>query len=83
VKTYSDLLRHEDGGRRDRSWTGSYVYPRALNALLGTRFKLITGLPRARMHFSPSSAGELDGTCESLDSIVARRPDWIRSGKRL
>jgi len=27
--------------------------------------------------------GEVDGNCESLDSIVSRRPDWIASGKAI
>jgi tripartite-type tricarboxylate transporter receptor subunit TctC len=81
VKTYSDLLRHELVVGATGPGTGSYIYPRALNALLGTRFKLITGFSSSADEFLAIERGELEGTCESLDSIVARRPDWIRSGK--
>lgn len=81
VKTYADLLQHQLVVGATGPGTGSYVYPRALNALLGTQFKLITGFTSSADAFLAIERGELEGTCESLDSIVARRPDWISGGK--
>jgi tripartite-type tricarboxylate transporter receptor subunit TctC len=60
--------------------TGTHAYPKALNAILGFKFKLVGGYPSTANVFLAMERGELDGICESLDSVQARRPDWISSG---
>ena len=60
--------------------TGTHAYPRALNAILGFKFKLVGGYSSTANVFLAMERGELDGICESLDSVEARRPDWISSG---
>lgn len=60
--------------------TGTHAYPKALNAILGFKFKLVGGYPSTANVFLAMERGELDGICESLDSVEARRPDWIPSG---
>ena len=61
--------------------TGTYAYPKALNGLLGTRFRSITGFHASSDVFLAIERKEVEGICESLDSIKVRRPDWISSGK--
>jgi hypothetical protein len=57
--------------------TGTRSYPKALNELIGTRFKLVGGFPASSDVFLAMERGEVEGICGSLDSIKIRRPDWI------
>jgi tripartite-type tricarboxylate transporter receptor subunit TctC len=61
--------------------TGTHSYPKALNALLGLKFKIIAGFPSSSDVFLAMERGEVDGICESLDSVSGKRPDWIPSKK--
>lgn len=60
--------------------TGTHAYPKALNAILGFKFKLVGGYPSTANVFVAMERGEVDGICESLDSVEAREPTWIPSG---
>ena len=62
--------------------TGTRSYPRVLNDLLGFKFKLVGGFQSSADVFLAMERGEVDGICESLDSVNNRRPDWI-SGKKV
>ena len=48
-----------------------------LNDLLGYKFKLVSGFRSSADVFLAMERGEVDGICESLDSINQRKPDWI------
>ena len=61
--------------------TGTRSYPKALNELLGLKFKLVGGFPASSDVFLAMERGEVDGICESLDSIKISRPDWIPTKK--
>ena len=61
--------------------TGTRSYPKALNDVLGMKFKLVGGFPSSAEVFLAMERGEVDGICESLDSIKNRRPDWIPTRK--
>ena len=56
-------------------------YPKVLNELLGTKFKLVGGFPSSAEVFLAMERGEVEGICESLDSVKNRRPDWIPTKK--
>ena len=58
--------------------TGTRSYPKVLNELLGMKFKLVGGFPSSADVFLAMERGEVEGICESLDSVKNRRPDWIR-----
>jgi len=60
--------------------TGTHAYPKALNDILGFKFKLVGGYPSSANVFLAMERDEVQGICESLDSVNARRPDWISSG---
>jgi hypothetical protein len=57
--------------------TGTRSYPKVLNDLLGYKFKLVSGFRSSADVFLAMERGEVDGICESLDSINQRKPDWI------
>ena len=81
IKTFKDLLAQELIIGNTGAGTGTYSYPKALNGILGTKFKLISGFPSSSDVFLAIERGEVDGICESLDSVIAKRPDWIEKGK--
>jgi tripartite-type tricarboxylate transporter receptor subunit TctC len=61
---------------------GSYRTPRILNALIGTKFKIVTGYPGSSEMILGMERGELDGVCGWSWSTIKRRvPDWLRERK--
>ena len=58
------------------------IVPRALNALIGTRFKIVAGYdPGAGLNLALESR-EVEGICGlSWSTLKASRPDWIREHK--
>jgi tripartite-type tricarboxylate transporter receptor subunit TctC len=77
VKTAQDLLTKQLIVGDTGPGTGTRAYPKALNALIGAKFKVVGGFPSSADVFLAMERGEVDGICESLDSIKNRRPDWI------
>jgi tripartite-type tricarboxylate transporter receptor subunit TctC len=80
VKTAQDLLQKQLIVGDNGPGTGTHSYPLALNAILDMKFKLVGGYPSSADVFLAMERGEVQGICESLDSVKARRPDWIPSG---
>jgi len=58
------------------------IVPRVLNAVLGTRFKVVAGYdPGAGLNLA-LEGGEVEGICGlSWSTLKASRPDWIREQK--
>src|SRR2546430_16649861 len=81
VKTVKDLYENELIIGNTGVGTGTYSYPKALNGLMGTKFKLISGFPSSTDVFLAMERNEVDGICESLDSVIAKRPAWIATKK--
>jgi tripartite-type tricarboxylate transporter receptor subunit TctC len=77
AKTANDLRTHELVLGDTGPGTGTRSYPKVLNDLLGYRFKLVSGFRSSADVFLAMERGEVDGICESLDSIKQRKPDWI------
>lgn len=57
--------------------TGTRSYPKVLNDLFGFKFMLVSGFRSSADVFLAIERGEVEGICESLDSVNARRPKWI------
>ena len=81
VKTAKDLFERELIIGNTGPGTGTYTYPKALNGLVGTKFKIISGFPSSTEVFLAMERGEVEGICESLDSALGKRPDWIAEKK--
>jgi tripartite-type tricarboxylate transporter receptor subunit TctC len=81
VKTAKDLFEKELIVGDTGVGTGTHSYPKALNGLFGTKFKIIAGFPSSSDVFLAMERGEVDGICESLDSVSGKRPDWLPQKK--
>ena len=81
VQTLKDLSTKELIVGDTGVGTGTHSYPKALNALLGMKFKIIAGFPSSSDVFLAMERGEVDGICESLDSVSGKRPDWLPNRK--
>ena len=81
VKSVDDLYIRELIIGDTGPGTGTRSYPLALNALLGMKFKLVSGFPSSSDVFLAMERGEVDGMCESLDSVIGKRPDWLATKK--
>jgi tripartite-type tricarboxylate transporter receptor subunit TctC len=77
VKKADDLRTHELVLGDTGPGTGTRSYPKVLNDLLGYKFKLVSGFRSSVDVFLAMERGEVDGICESLDSIMQRKPEWI------
>jgi tripartite-type tricarboxylate transporter receptor subunit TctC len=77
VKTVRDLADKQLTVGDNGPGTGTGTYPKALNALLGLKFRVVGGYASSADVFLAMERGEVEGYCESLDSITGKRPDWI------
>ena len=77
VKTANELRNTELILGDTGPGTGTRSYPKVLNDLLGYKFKLVSGFRSSADVFLAMERSEVDGICESLDSINQRKPDWI------
>jgi tripartite-type tricarboxylate transporter receptor subunit TctC len=60
----------------------SSQYPKAMNALIGTRFKIVLGYPGGNDINLAMEKGEVDGRgSNAWGSWKATRPDWLRDKK--
>jgi tripartite-type tricarboxylate transporter receptor subunit TctC len=60
----------------------TYQFPALTNAVLGTKFKIVTGYPGGNDVSLAIERGEVQGRCGwSWSSIVATRMDWVTSKK--
>jgi tripartite-type tricarboxylate transporter receptor subunit TctC len=60
----------------------TYQLPAMVNAVLGTKFKIVTGYPGGNDVSLALERGEVQGRCGwSWSSIKATRPDWIANKK--
>lgn len=80
VQSFDDLLKHELIIGNTGAGTGTYTYPRGLNGLLGTKFKLVSGFKVSTDVLLAIERGEVDGLCESWDSAYGKRPELFKDG---
>jgi tripartite-type tricarboxylate transporter receptor subunit TctC len=78
VKTAQDLLTTQLVVGDTGPGTGTHSYPKALIDLLGMKFKIVGGYPSSSDVFLAMERGEVEGICESLDSVSGKRPTWIK-----
>lgn len=64
------------------SGTSNLDFPLALNAVLGTRMKLVRGYNGSSAIMLAMERGEVQGLCGMIYAgLVAAHPDWLRDGK--
>ncbi len=77
VKTVQDLFEKQLIVGDTGPGTGTRSFPKVLNEVLKMKFKNVGGFPASSDVFLAMERGEVDGICESLDSVHQRKPEWI------
>jgi tripartite-type tricarboxylate transporter receptor subunit TctC len=82
VATIADARRRDVIVGATGPGSRTMTFPKALNELAGTRFKIVSGYPGGNEISMAMEKGEVEGYCGwSLDSLNSRAPDWLPSGK--
>jgi tripartite-type tricarboxylate transporter receptor subunit TctC len=82
VKTLQDATRREVALGATGPGSRTLTYPKALNELFGTKFKIVSGYPGGTEITLAMERGEVEGYCGwALGSIKTRASDWLRDGK--
>ena len=82
VRTLEDMKTVELVAGSTGRGSRTYDYPTALNTLLGTKFKVISGYTGLTQLHPAMERGEVQAICGwGWDGIMAQRPDWLRDKK--
>lgn len=82
IKTTDDMLTKEFIVGGTGAGANLEVYPRVMNKILGTRFKIISGYKSGNEVSLAIERGELHGRCsQPLSSIRSTRPEWLPEKK--
>ncbi len=82
VQTLQDVIKRETVVGATGPGSRTLTYPKVLNELLGTKFKIVMGYPGGNEITLALERGEVEGYCGwALGSIKTRAPEWIRHGK--
>jgi tripartite-type tricarboxylate transporter receptor subunit TctC len=82
IKTIQDVMARELVVGAPGTNTASVYYPRIMNALIGTRFKIVPGYPGGNDVNLAMERGEVGGRgSNSWASWKATHPDWIAQKK--
>jgi tripartite-type tricarboxylate transporter receptor subunit TctC len=82
IRTFADLKKREIPVGGSGVVSDANIYPRIMNALLGTKFKIINGYTGTNETNLAIERGELFGRGGgSYASLVSTRPEWLRDHK--
>ncbi len=82
IRTIDDAMRRELVLGATGIASGSYLYPHALNQLVGTKFKIVTGYPGGNDINIAMERGEVGGRgSNSWASWKSTRPQWLAEKK--
>ena len=77
IKTLEDARKHETTMAATGALAESSKFPLAINAVAGTKFKVITGYRGAAGTKLAVERGEVDGQCTTIGSLLATQPDVL------
>src|SRR3954468_3929321 len=82
IRTIEDVMQRELVVGATGTASGSFLYPHALNQLVGTKFKIVTGYPGGNDVNLAMERGEVGGRgSNSWASWKATRPQWLAEKK--
>jgi tripartite-type tricarboxylate transporter receptor subunit TctC len=81
IHTIQDAMARELVIGAPGTATASVYYPKSLNELVGTKFKIVTGYPGGNPVNLAMERGEVGGRINSWASWKATKPDWLREKK--
>lgn len=81
-KTFEDTQQREMIIPATGPGADSIIFPYVMNAVLGTKFKVISGYPGAPELFLAVERGEADGVAStSWSNFASAKHDWVQQGK--
>jgi tripartite-type tricarboxylate transporter receptor subunit TctC len=80
TKTVEDALVRETIVGADGVGGNSSVVPRVLNAILGTKFKVVEGYKGTADAALAMQRGEVEGIIFPLQTLQSLHPDWLETG---
>ena len=80
AKTIEDARLHEIPIGATGPGSPSEGYPKLLNALAGTKFKIISGYPGSTQVMMAAERGEVDGALTSWNTLKRTKQDWLANG---
>jgi tripartite-type tricarboxylate transporter receptor subunit TctC len=81
VTRIQDVMQRETAVGSTGPGSRTQTYPQALNDLVGTKFKIVTGYPGGSEITLALEKGEVDGYCGwAIGSIRQRAPQWLHDG---
>ena len=84
VKSLKDVMTKEVTTGATGTGSGTYLYPNALNKLLGTKFKIIVGYRKGRDIDIAMERGEVNGRSGgSYGALLASHEAKLKSGKQM
>jgi tripartite-type tricarboxylate transporter receptor subunit TctC len=83
AKTAEDLFKVETIVAGTGAASTTDIFPKVMNAVLGTKFKLITGYQGSRETYVAIERGEAHGRFSSIDSIITSVPQLLEEKKLL
>ncbi|MFL6796649.1 MAG: Bug family tripartite tricarboxylate transporter substrate binding protein [Xanthobacteraceae bacterium] len=81
VQSLQDALRMESSLAGTGPGSIADTVPKLLNALTGTRFKLVTGYPASTEAMLAMERGEVDGASSSWTAVKLGKQAWLREKK--
>ena len=81
AKTIEDMKRIEITTGTSGKSSAGYVVPAFVNAVLGTKMKIITGYKSGGATNLAMERGEVEGRGNYYSGFTGVRPDWIRDNK--
>src|SRR3954454_11569163 len=79
AKTLEGARAHETPMAGTGTGSPSEGYPKLLNALAGTKFKVISGYPGSTQGMMAMERGEVDGALTSWHTLNRTKPEWLRN----
>ncbi|HET9148869.1 MAG TPA: tripartite tricarboxylate transporter substrate-binding protein [Alphaproteobacteria bacterium] len=81
IKTAQDLFTKETIVAGTGAGATTDFYPKVLNDVLGTKFKLITGYQGSKETYLAIERGEAYGRFNSWDALKSTKSDWLEQKK--
>jgi tripartite-type tricarboxylate transporter receptor subunit TctC len=81
AQTIEDIKKTEVVLSASGKSSNTYVHPAVMNALIGTKFRIITGYTGAAAEAAAIERGEVHGGTSSWVNLAVNRADWLRDKK--
>ena len=79
VKTIDDAFKTEAVLGATGGASTNFIYPNVMNAVLGTKFKIVAGYEGSANVMLAMDRGEVQGASSTYDGLMNLHPDWVKT----